>query len=162
MCFHAVVPEGRRVTRVMSPRETLHPPSDQTLYCLYSVCTKESPRANGTDAKRATTLKANIFSWFSLKEKINLVLDISFCSLVYFSTFIMIQRSRFILLIYQRHVILDVYLSVSQWPRVRRVKTCMYSVCVVCAWGTVTDRHIQNLMDIAAWTTVLNSLHTVI
>ncbi len=55
-------------------------PSDQTLYCLYSVCTKESPRANGTDAKRTTTLKANILSWFSLKEKINLVLDISFCS----------------------------------------------------------------------------------
>lgn len=61
-------------------------PSDQTLYCLYSVCTKESPRANRTDAKRTSTLKANILPWFSLKEKRNLVLDISFCSLVYFST----------------------------------------------------------------------------
>lgn len=44
----------------------------------------------------------------------------------------MIQRSRFILLIYQRHVILDVYLSVSQWPCVRRVKTYVFRVCVVC------------------------------
>lgn len=48
----------------------------------------------------------------------------------------MIQRSGFILLIYQRRVILDVYLSVSQWPCVRRVKIYMYS-------GTDTDRHVQ-------------------
>lgn len=107
---------------VMTPRETLHPPSDQTLYCLYTVCTKESLRVNGTDAKRTTILKTNILSWFSVKEKINLVLDISFCLLVCFSTFILIQRSRFIWLIYQRCVIIDVYLSVSQWPCVRWVK----------------------------------------
>lgn len=73
--------------------------------------------------------KANTLSRFSMKERINLVLDISLCSSVYFFTFVTIQRSRFILLIYQRRVILDVYLSVA-------VAVCSTGkdVYVFCVW----------------------------
>lgn len=61
--YYAVDPEGRCVTRVVTPRKTLHPVliKHSIVYILYVKKKKGSPRADGTNAKRTTILQSKYF-----------------------------------------------------------------------------------------------------
>lgn len=78
--YYAVDPEGRCVTRVVTPRKTLRPVliKHSIVYILY-VKKKKKTRLEQMERmpKEQLFYKANTLSRFSLKEKINLVLDIS-------------------------------------------------------------------------------------